>query len=245
MTPLIGITGRRLQASAIATADRRFASRLVDVYWSDFAYAVARAGAIPVHLPFEAALLDVTSRLDGLIITGGQDVSAEQGGAEASSEETRSDPRLHLMAPDPERDRYEVALVHAAIELIPLLGVCRGHQIINVALGGTLIPDLASEPQAHDLPGAAPNDAATSHAVRFVPGSLAASIYGPEARVNSWHHQAVGSPGVGLQVSGRAVDGTIEAIELHERPVLGVQWHPEWRPTADPAFAWLIAAARG
>ncbi|CAL9326420.1 hypothetical protein SUDANB52_07706 [Streptomyces sp. SudanB52_2052] len=79
--------------------------------------------------------------------------------------------------------------------------------------------------------------------MRFSPGSLAASIYGSLAQVNSWHHQAVEVCGNGLAVSGRAADGVVECTEMPGYPVLGVQWHPEWQQTPDPVFGWLVDAA--
>jgi putative glutamine amidotransferase len=91
---------------------------------------------------------------------------------------------------------------------------------------------------------APPTDGAADHVVRFEPSSIAASIYGTEARLNSWHHQAVATCGRGLQVTGRAQDGVVESIEIPGRPILGVQWHPEWQLSTDPVFAWLVDAAR-
>jgi putative glutamine amidotransferase len=244
MQPLIGITGRRVSASLLAGMDARYASRTLDSFFSDYARGVAAAGGIPVLLPFEAGTAATVDRLDALLVTGGQDVHPHQWGGD-SSVLTGADPRLHTMAHDVERDHYETTLIRAAVEDgVPVLGVCRGHQILNVAVGGTLVADLPGGSVEHYLSDAATTDGRDDHVVDFAPGSLAASIYGSQVQVNSWHHQAVDTCGPGLVVSGRASDGVVEAIEMPGRPVLGVQWHPEWQTTADSAFSWLVAAAR-
>lgn len=245
MKPLIGITGRRLKASVITKMDPRFAGREFDFFFSDYATCVSDAGGIPVHLPYEADGVDVVPRLDAVIITGGQDVHPARWGGDPSVVKPGSDPRLDSSAHDPARDGYESAIITAAVDSgVPLLGICRGHQMLNVALGGMLVPDLAPSEVEHYPQVAPPTDGGHDHVVRFAPTSLSASIYGPEARLNSWHHQAVATCGRGLVVTGRADDGVVESIELPGRPVLGVQWHPEWQATPDPVFAWIVDAAR-
>ncbi|MFD4556587.1 gamma-glutamyl-gamma-aminobutyrate hydrolase family protein [Streptomyces sp. NPDC058469] len=246
MRPLVGITGRRLSASLTQGMDKRFAGRHVDSFFSDYARCVADAGGIPVHLPFEAGTAEAVERLDGLIITGGQDVHPGRWGGDESALPADADPRCSTMAHDVERDAYEAALIHAAVDRgVPVLGVCRGHQLLNVALGGRLVPDLPASEVEHYSLNEALTDGDPDHVVTFTPGSLAASVYGANRQVNSWHHQAVNVLGGGLVVSGRAADGVVESIELPDRPVLGIQWHPEWQATTDPAFAWLTAAASG
>jgi putative glutamine amidotransferase len=244
MQPLIGITGRRISASLLANMDARYAARTVDSFFSDYARGVAAAGGIPVHLPFEAGTPAAIERLDALVVTGGQDVHPDNWGGDPGVV-TDADPRLHTMAHDVERDDYEVTLVRAAVALgVPVLGVCRGHQILNVSFGGTLIADLPPGTVEHYLPDAAPTDGRDDHVVRFAAGSLAAAIYGPHARVNSWHHQSVDTCGTGLLAGGHTTDGVVESIEMPGRPVLGLQWHPEWQAGTDPAFSWLVDAAR-
>jgi len=246
MRPLVGITGRRLSASLVHGMDKRFAGRHFDSFFSDYARGVADAGGIPVHLPFEAGTAEAVERLDGLVITGGQDVHPGRWGGDESAVSADADPRFATMAHDVERDAYEMALIRAAIDRgVPVLAVCRGHQLLNVALGGRLVPDLPPSAVEHYSPNGALTDGESDHVVTFTPGSLAASVYGESAQVNSWHHQAVDALGSGLIVSGRASDGVAESIELPGRPVLGVQWHPEWQATTDPAFGWLTAAASG
>ncbi|MCW2757891.1 MAG: hypothetical protein JWO46_1637 [Nocardioidaceae bacterium] len=245
MKPLIGISGRRLRASVIGKIDRRFADRDFDFFFADYATCVSDAGGIPVHLPYEADGADVVPRLDAVIITGGQDVHPARWGGDTTVVRPDSDPRLDSSAHDQQRDGYESSIIAAAVESgVPVLGICRGHQMLNVALGGTLVADLPGSSVDHYPQAAPPTDGAADHVVRFEPSSLAASIYGSEARLNSWHHQAVATCGRGLQVTGRAHDGVVESIEVPGRPILGVQWHPEWQRSTDPVFAWLVDAAR-
>jgi putative glutamine amidotransferase len=154
------------------------------------------------------------------------------------------DPRTDTMVHDLDRDAYEIALVRAAIDRgIPVLGVCRGLQVLNVALGGTLIADLGAGPVSHLSSATAPHDGAEDHLVTFTDGSLAQALFGSRSTTNSWHHQAVDRCGLGLVVTGRTSDGVIEAVEVPGAPILGVQWHPEWMVRSDPAIAWLVRTA--
>ena len=245
MKPLIGISGRRLKASVIGPMDERFIDRDFDFFFADYATCVSDAGGVPVHLPYEADGADVVPRLDAVIITGGQDIHPARWGGDTAVVSPDADPRLDGSVPDPERDGYESSIITAAVHAgLPILGVCRGHQMLNVALGGRLIADLPAGSVEHYPQVAPPTDGAADHVVSFEPSSLAASIYGSEARLNSWHHQAVDTCGRGLAVSGRSRDGVVEAIEVPGKPILGVQWHPEWQATVDPVFAWLVGAAR-
>lgn len=241
--PLIGITGRRYRLGLVAGADDRYAAMGTDSYMSDFATRIARAGGVPVHLPYDAAPADAAAWLSGVVISGGQDVHpAYWGGDTAVVREVdpRTDPAVH----DSERDAYEIGLVREALaQRIPVLGVCRGLQVINVALGGTLVPDLPDGPVKHLSPESAPTDGTPDHTVGFVPGSIAAGIFGERAVTNSWHHQAVDRCGEGLVVTGRTSDGVVESAELRDRPLLAVQWHPEWMAGPDPSLSWLVAEA--
>jgi putative glutamine amidotransferase len=189
------------------------------------------AGATVVLLPpaDDAGALD---RLDGLALVGGADVAAERYGADAH--ETADAPRAG-------RDESELALYRRARELgMPVLGICRGLQVMAVAHGGTLtqhLPDLVSETVHRERPGAF-----VDHGARFAPGTLAGSLLGTDPFVvNSSHHQAVDSAG-DLTVSGWAEDGTIEACEDPTADFcLGVQWHPE-HPDRLPADLPIVAA---
>ncbi|NMO03513.1 gamma-glutamyl-gamma-aminobutyrate hydrolase family protein [Gordonia sp. TBRC 11910] len=238
--PLVGITGRRFRLSLVAGADARYGAACMDTYMSDFATRIARVGAVPVELSYDADPADVCEWLSGVVITGGQDVHPARWGGDVSvvgGIDPRTDPNAH----DPERDDYELALVTAAMARgIPVLGVCRGMQVLNVALGGTLVTDLPAGPIAHLSALAAPSNGDVEHVVTFEPGSTAAAVFGDSATTNSWHHQAVDRCGDGIVVSGRTPDGVVEAIEVPGAPILGVQWHPEWMRDDDPALAWVV-----
>jgi putative glutamine amidotransferase len=146
---------------------------------------------------------------------------------------------------DRARDEFEIALTRLALRRdLPVLAICRGQQVLNVALGGTLVQDIPSVGAGavmHDAPG---RRTRRSHPVEVAKGSRLAAILGPgTVLVNSFHHQSIDRLGDGLTVTGRAPDGVIEAVEMEERSfVLGVQWHPEsfWREPA--AFQALFQA---
>ncbi|KFZ77144.1 glutamine amidotransferase [Amycolatopsis sp. MJM2582] len=242
--PLVGITGRRFRLGLITGTDDRYATPSVDSFMSAFATRVAKAGGVPVHLPYDADPLDACEWMSGVVITGGQDVHPARWGGDTSVVRD-VDPRLDPHAHDTERDDYEFTLARAALDRgLPLLGVCRGMQLLNVALGGTLIADLPPGPVPHLSPLAAPTDGDPEHRVRFEPGSTAARVFGDSAVTNSWHHQAVDRCGTGLVVTGRTSDGVAEAVEVPGAPILGVQWHPEWMERDDPAMAWIVDEAR-
>ena len=232
--PLIGITGRKKAAELIG-APPGFSDAPLETYFGEYARAVLAAGGLPVHLPLEAPPALLAERLDGVIVSGGDDVDPRRYG-EA--------PGPHTLAVDPERDEFESGLIEAAIARgLPLLGICRGAQLLNVVRGGTLRQHLPlGEGESHG--SYAYPRAHRVHEVRTVPGSTVAALYGEAPRVNSFHHQAVDRPGAGLAITGRALDGVVEAIELEGAPVLGVQWHPEVFDR-DPVFGWLLERARG
>lgn len=212
---------------------------------------VAAAGGVPVLLPPLPGSETAVPRLDGLILTGGGDIDPAEYGAQ---------PHPRTARVSPERDRSEFALLAAALAAgLPVLGICRGLQVLNVFLGGTLHQHLA------DLPGSAQAGHSLrpgtfgSHRVRIAPGSRLAGILGAdgdgsrEFTVPTAHHQAIDRLGDGLIAAAWATDGMIEAVEL-TRPadrgtgqhpfVIAVQWHPE--AGGDPRlFQALIAAARG
>lgn len=158
------------------------------------------------------------------MLSGGVDIDPARYGAEPGPDH---DP------PDPRRDEVEFALFEEALDRdVPVLAICRGLQLVNVALGGTPHRHLATHP------------AGTDHPVVVEPGSLLAALHGPGLTANSLHHQGVDRPGAGLAITGRAPDGVVEAVELTGRAVLGVQWHPEQTPGPQPVFGWLADAAR-
>ncbi|WP_405055859.1 gamma-glutamyl-gamma-aminobutyrate hydrolase family protein [Kribbella sp. NBC_01505] len=197
--------------------------------------AVANAGGVPLLLPPVGTDPTVLDILDGLIIAGGCDV----------------DPASYDAAPHPEttdtrpgRDTHETILIRAALEReLPLLAICRGLQMLNVALGGTLnqhLPDVV----AHDLHRPSPAVFGRTD-VKVEPGSLTARLLGDRSSVHCYHHQALDLVAPSLKVTARAEDGTVEAAEVdgHEF-ALGVQWHPEENPEDLRLFTALIDASR-
>jgi len=191
---------------------------------------VRQAGAIPVVLPvhgdFRAELLD---RLDGIVLTGGGDVNPTEYQRERS-------PRTDGV--DPQRDRFELELTRAAVGRdTPVLAICRGAQVLNVALGGTLIQDIAAEAPGAEEHWVPERWDQAAHPVRFDPASRLGRLFGEHAAVNSMHHQALDRLGSGLAAVGRSPDGLIEAVEAPERHFLvGVQWHPECLGRRHPGF---------
>ncbi len=203
--------------------------------------AVQRAGGLAVMLPPDGALVEepdqVLDLVDGLILAGGADIDPASYG-EAHHPETADTV--------PARDAFEIALARAAIERdLPVLGICRGMQLINVACGGTLLQHLPEHYGHHEHRRVVGSFDGADHDVLLSEGSLAAAAAG-EARhpTKSHHHQGVDRLGEGLTVSGVSVlDDLTEAIELPDRRfVLGVQWHPEV-DEASPVVAALVQAA--
>ncbi len=184
--------------------------------------SVQRSGAIAVLLPVDArAPLHLLDIVDGLLLIGGADVDPTSYGAVP-------DPATE--ATYPERDRFEIALLLGALEReLPVLAICRGMQILNVALGGTLEQDLVNADGEHPHRKVVGSFEGTEHTVRLEPGSLAARSAGEELHLaRCHHHQAIRDLGRGVVVTGRASDAVIEAIETVEGGwALGVQWHPE------------------
>lgn len=226
---MIGITGR--QASVRDDFPETLSHLRSDVFVTAYAECVAAAGGVPVWLSREANPDELPSALDGVLIAGGQDVDPRRYGSAPG-------PRSTIL--DPARDEFEIALVRAAIATdLPVLGICRGMQLLNVALGGSLADDLEHGlGESHGFLGYPAWH--RTHDVDLASGSRLAELLGPTVTVNSYHHQAVDQPGDGLVVAGRARDGVVEAIELPGADVIGVQWHPEMLREPDPIFDWLI-----
>lgn len=231
--PLIGLTGRRVPALVLGVP-HGWANAPVDAYFSEYAQSVAAGGGLPVHAPMTADPHELAHRCDGFVFSGGEDVDPVRYGGVVTAATT---------VVDPARDEFEIALLEAALALRkPVLGICRGAQLINVVCGGTLMPDLAIG-QGNSHASYAYPRTYRRHEVRFDDGSLSHRLYGPRISVNSFHHQAVDQAGAGVTVTGRAGDGVAEAIEVEGAPVLGLQWHPECFDI-DPAFGWLVEVSR-
>ncbi|MGA9350495.1 MAG: gamma-glutamyl-gamma-aminobutyrate hydrolase family protein [Anaerolineae bacterium] len=213
MRPLIGLTTWR---------SPRPPNRFHYAVSSEYVAAVEEVGGIAVTLPAQPkALSEVIAALDALILTGGGDVDPVHYG-QSLHPATRSI--------DPDRDRFELDLTRMAVEHgLPLLGICRGIQVLNVALGGTLIQDVPDQVPAalvHQTPEDAP---IAIHHVRLQPNSrLAALIQCTDLLTNSAHHQAIQSLAPALRSVGWSQDGVVEAVESTDQAfVVGVQWHPE------------------
>jgi gamma-glutamyl-gamma-aminobutyrate hydrolase PuuD len=180
--------------------------------------AVVRARGVPLLVPPGAAYEETLDSVDGLIFSGGSDLDPELYGEQAHAETTGW---------IRERDDFELGLMQAALARdVPLLAICRGSQVLNVALGGDLeqhVPDRVQTNVHKEIPGVF-----ADHDVAVLPETKLASILGDRADVKSHHHQGYGELGSGLREAARAPDGTIEALEDPTRRfALGVLWHPE------------------
>lgn len=203
---------------------------------SSYVRSVVAAGGIPLLLPPVPELIQAAlPRLDGLILSGGPDVDPARYGA--TPLETTGPPRS-------DRDAAELGLLAVALAAPkPILGICRGLELLNVARGGTLLQHL---PDVLGTSDHAPAPAVYGrHRVSVTPGSLLAKALGrPEVEVSSYHHQAIGELGAGLTVTAVAPDGTIEAVEDQSLPFcLAVQWHPEVGDDVS-LFAALVRASQ-
>jgi putative glutamine amidotransferase len=235
MAPVIGITA--------SEAPNGYGQPVIELSRA-YVDAVAQAGGIPVVIPSSLALggwEELYSRLDGVLFSGGGDIALEH---------FAGDPHPRIDDVEPERDTVELGMLHAAAAGgKPFLGICRGCQLVNVGLGGTLythLPDQLPGVLDHSYPGNMRT--VLVHEVHIEEGTLAASVLDePIVHVNSHHHQGIKDIAPGLRVAGRAPDGLVEVIELPEHPFgLAVQWHPEWltdQPSTKNLFRRFILAA--
>jgi putative glutamine amidotransferase len=230
--PVIGVTVPYRDPGDAATAE------LVRRLWHGIWQAVLDAGGRPVALSVADAPA-AAPPYDGLVLTGGGDIDPRAYGDSA--------PHPSSYAVSARHDAFELALVADALEAgRPVLGVCRGMQLLNVAQGGTLVQHLADPIGAHrGRPGSA---LMVEHDVEIEDGSRLAQLLGRHLRVPSGHHQAVETVGGRLRVTATGPDGVVEAIEHADRWALGIQWHPE-DDLGDPAdrqrlFAGYVAAVR-
>jgi putative glutamine amidotransferase len=230
--PLIGVpTGRE--------KSQRFFGLPLYIMNQTYVRILENLGALPVMIPLqmsEATLRGIFERLDGLLLPGGEDIDPSNYGEERHPQ---------LGSTDGERDRTELLMTRWAIEEgMPLLGVCRGVQVINVACGGSLFQDLTSqcgELNKHDYFPPTYERFRISHQVAIEPDSRLARTLGAVHEVNSMHHQGISTLGRGLRVVAIAEDGLAEAVEVPELPfVVGVQWHPEELAKTDQHSAGLV-----
>ena len=213
MRPVIGITSYAEEVTWGAWVE---AAALVPLA---YVHAIEKAGGRPLIVPpSEEAIEETLSVLDGILFSGGSDLDPELYGAELHPETT---------GVREERDKAELALLAAALERdMPVLAVCRGSQVLNVALGGDLVQHLP-EIVGHEGHRHTPGDW-SDHEVRLEPESRVGTMLGDRTPVKSHHHQGFGKIGEGLQESGWADDGTVEALEdPSKRFAVGVLWHPE------------------
>jgi putative glutamine amidotransferase len=217
MKPLIGIT---------TTESRTVYGQPTVMLMQSYIHAVIQAGGVPVLIPsliaedgWDAAY----ARLDGILLSGGGDIGVEH---------SPGDPHPRIDGVDLARDAIELKMIRsAATDGKPFLGICRGCQVMNVALGGTLYTHIADQLTGaldHSYPG---NMRTTLvHEIKIEEGTRTAEIYGePMIKVNSLHHQGLKDIAPSVQAAGHAPDGLVEAIELPDHPFgLAVQWHPEW-----------------
>jgi putative glutamine amidotransferase len=221
--PLIGITTR-------AVVDNEGLGMIAAV--ESYVQCVIRAGGLPVLIPLgipSEQLGDLCLRLDGVLFTGGADIDPALFGGE---------PHASVYGVNPDRDRLELELIRQVAErATPFLGICRGFQAVNVALGGNLythLPDQYAGAVKHDH-SVSDSCSRLVHSVQVEAGTCLAGIVSPgELQVNSLHHQGAKDIAPGLVINARAEDGLVEGLELPGHPFgLAVQWHPEWLPDID------------
>jgi putative glutamine amidotransferase len=235
MRPLIGVTTSELRSSGAGTLRRHGEPPHAEMALGmTYLRAIEAAGGMPVVLPPIGDAEALLERLDGVCLSGGPDLDPGAYGAVERHTE--------LGPTEPSLDAFELALARAAdASGVPLLGICRGAQALNVARGGSLHQHITAHRQTEPA-------TATTHSVHVEAGTLLAQLVGPRPlRVNSFHHQAVDVLGHGLRAVARSADGTIEAIEgAGARFVLGVQWHAEGlvaQPRHRVLFEALVTAA--
>lgn len=216
--PIIGISGSLIidQGGMFPGYERAYVN-------DDYVQSVVRSGGVPYIVPMvydEEIIREQVKNIDALILSGGHDANPLLWGEEPSQK---------LGGILPKRDTYDMALYRIAVELKkPILGICRGEQIINVANGGTIYQDLSFIDGCYIKHNQEHLSNVPTHTVKMIEGSKLYDILGETTMINSFHHLAVKDVAPGFKVSAVAKDGVIEAIEKEgEEFILGVQWHPE------------------
>lgn len=225
MTTTIGIAGNQIIQSVDV-----FNGNHVSYTPQGFVTAVQNAGGLPIVLPIgtEETAAAYISKIDKLLLAGGQDISPDFFGEE---------PHPKLEETNRNRDLFELALIKEAIKQHkPIFAVCRGMQLINVALGGTLYQDLSLYTDWTIKHGQQPTQPQfATHSIQIEEDSTLYQVFGKTYRVNSYHHQAINTLASSLKITAQSADGIvegIEAIDMNQR-LLGVQWHPELRFEVD------------
>ena len=229
--PLIGITGRRRKGEMLRGSLKVMNHLPFDVYWVDYAQGVIAAGGVPVFLPLSLDPAEIIPRLDGILMSGGADIDPKRYGAE---------PEPELQSIEPARDEFELKILELVYEReLPVAGICRGLQILNVHAGGSLYQDVPPHSVRDKAPSTRVHDITTEK------GSILEKLYGEKLEVNSLHHQSIKTLGRHFSASATSNDGIVEGIEHSQLPIVAVQWHPEMLDTrdSDPIFRWLVSKA--
>lgn len=223
--PIIGISG-----SFMIDKGGMFPGYRRSYVNDDYVKSVAMAGGIPYIIPIvndEELAKEQISNVDGLILSGGHDVNPLVYGEE---------PKQKLGSILPERDNFDLCILREAYKgNKPILGICRGLQVINAAFGGTMNQDLSYDKNCYIKHFQETSPSAGAHAVEIAEESILHSILGSKITVNSFHHQSLKKVAGGFKVAAKAKDGTIEAIEkVGDNFVMGIQWHPEMMSSIYP-----------
>ena len=216
--PIIGINSTR-----VIKHETPYSHSVIESLSNDYVESVIKAGGVPVILPIlsdEESIRRQIELLDGVLLSGGVDINPLVYNEEPS-------PKLGYIFPD--KDIFDLLIVKIACELKkPILAICRGHQILNVAFGGTLYQDLSDMEGSYIKHQQQTKDGAASHTIDIIDGSILHNILGSSIITNSFHHQAIKDLAPGFKVSAYSKDNVIEAIEkCNENFVIGVQFHPE------------------
>jgi putative glutamine amidotransferase len=234
---LIGITGRRFPAGILHQPEMQVAMSgvWIDAHYAAYSERLGGLGAAPVYLAREADPAVLLRRLDGVILAGGADVDPRIYGSQVTR---------HSTPLDPLQDEWEIALARTAVKWgVPVLGTCRGHEVLNVAFGGTLREHLDGPSSPHHRRTVYPLQD-RGHRIELAADSKLRELYGPTADVNRFHHQAIERLGEGVRACAHAEDEVIEAIEIDGADAIGVQWHPEFVEAGEPIIGWLVERGR-
>ncbi|MGL6173873.1 MAG: gamma-glutamyl-gamma-aminobutyrate hydrolase family protein [Cellulosilyticaceae bacterium] len=218
MKPIIGIPTHLMYVGSSPSGGKE-----ISYCNEDFSLAIYRAGGMPLLLPILESKDDILNQLllcDGLLLPGGDDINPLLYGEE---------PSPHLGEVYAKVDHYELMLTRFALSSNkPILGICRGCQLLNISLGGNVYQDISEYPTPYLKHAQSARRFEATHTITFDPNSLLGKLFNPTISVNSFHHQVIHTLGKDLIATAHAKDGIIEAIELPSKPfIVGVQWHPE------------------